>query len=149
MDNLKQLEGKKVRVYEATYNHSSFAAPICMTGECTFIDLKEGWIVLDGDKIFNLKFLNRIEIVVEKKTKKIKKTKKEKAEEKKARKAVKANQKQAKRDIKKVYGLSFGLDKKNNVETIIKDYGVDKDLGRVEKINSSDEDEEIVVEEDE
>lgn len=90
MENLKSLEGKKVRVFEATYNHSSFAAPICIAGKCTFVDVENGWIALDDDKIFNFKFLNRIEVVGEGSSKNKRKEKElQRKMEKKAKKEAK------------------------------------------------------------
>jgi len=97
MDSLKGLEGKKVRVFEATYNHSSFAAPICIAGQCTFVDVENGWIMLDEDKIFNVKFLNRIEIVDDSKSKKAKKKEKEyqRKIERKEKRAARKNHRKA------------------------------------------------------
>ena len=110
MDSLKGLEGKKVRVFEATYNHSSFAAPICIAGQCTFVDIENGWIMLDEDKIFNVKFLNRIEIVDESKSKRAKKKEKERQKkiEKKEKRAARKSHRKA-------------LFRKEKVETVIED----------------------------
>lgn len=117
MENLKSLEGKTVRVFEATYNHSSFAAPICIAGKCTLVDVENGWITLDDDKVFNLKFLNRIEIYEESEAKKKKeeekKAKKEREALKRAERKAKAVAKKAARKAKKV------IEKKEKVETVI------------------------------
>ena len=121
MDSLKGLEGKKVRVFEATYNHSSFAAPICIAGKCTFVDVENGWIMLDEDKIFNFKFLNRIEIVDESKSKRAKK--KEKERQKKI-------EKKEKRAARKIHRKA--LFRREKVETVIES-GAKKSDGEEDK----------------
>ena len=130
MENLKSLEGKTVRVFEATYNHSSFAAPICIAGKCTLVDVENGWIVLDDDKVFNLQFLNRVEVVkVSSAKKKKEEERKKKEDEKKAKKereALKKAERKARRDArksaraaKKVVNGVKKSGKKEEVEVII------------------------------
>lgn len=130
MENLKSLEGKTVRVFEATYNHSSFAAPICIAGKCTLVDVENGWIVLDDDKVFNLQFLNRVEVVKVSSTKKKKEEERKKKEDekkaKKEREALKKAERKARRDArksaraaKKVVNGVKKSGKKEEVEVII------------------------------
>lgn len=171
MENLKSLEGKTVRVFEATYNHSSFAAPICIAGKCTLVDVENGWIVLDDDKVFNLQFLNRIEVVKESSAKKKKEEeKKKKADEKKARKereALKRAERKARRDAKKsaraakkvVNNVKKSV-KKEEVEVIIDKpkindkLDLDDEFDNVDEIkdgkeNEEDERDEFYIDEDE
>lgn len=174
MENLKSLEGKTVRVFEATYNHSSFAAPICIAGKCTLVDVENGWIVLDDDKVFNLQFLNRVEVVKESSAKKRKEEeKKKKADEKKAKKereALKKAERKAKRDARKsarfakkvVNDVKKKSSKKEEVEVIIDkpeakdklDLDEDEEFDDVDEIeddkkNEEDEHDEFYVGEDE
>lgn len=125
MENLKSLEGKKVRVFEATYNHSSFAAPICIAGKCTFVDIENGWIALDDDKIFNVKFLNRIEVVKEEESKSFKK--KAKKEREKLKRFEKRAKKEAKKKLRKAEGkVETIIEKKEEAEPEKKTFVVDE-----------------------
>ena len=125
MENLKSLEGKRVRVFEATYNHSSFAAPICIAGKCTFVDVENGWIALDDDKIFNFKFLNRIEVVGENSSK----------NKKKEKELQRKMEKKAKKEARKRKALF----KKEKVETIIEKPVEKTEETEKEEVSISDE----------
>ncbi len=170
MENLKSLEGKTVRVFEATYNHSSFAAPICIAGKCTLVDVENGWIVLDDDKVFNLQFLNRVEVVkVSSAKKKKEEERKKKEDEKKAKKereALKKAERKARRDArksaraaKKVVNGVKRSGKKEEVEVIIdkpeakETLDLDEDESENEmasdKRDEEDERDEFYVDEDE
>lgn len=142
MENLKSLEGKMVRVFEATYNHSSFAAPICIAGKCTLVDDVNGWIVLDDDKVFNLKFLNRIEVVNESDKKKKKSANKAKKDaekkEKKSHNAMKRAEKKAQREAKKASKFVkklLGEDGKKSAQKDDVEVIIDNPKDNFEKLN--------------